>query len=180
MKLLRHLYFSFIYIADDRFDYIEKAVMYFKLLLAIGPIAYVLNIAGFWFDENKKFVTFFILIVVVNASLGLWKHKKTNEFNYEEFFVKTGMMLVVVIVTYFLLSMVGSIAGDNFISEGFEVSIQVMTLMYPASKGLKSIFVISNGEYPPKWIMKKVYNFENEGDINDLFGKPKKEEYDEE
>ena len=180
MKLIKRLYYSFIYIADDRFDFVGKAVMYIKLLLAFGPIAYVLNIFHLWFEENSKFVTFFILAVIVNAGLGMWKHKKTNEFSYEEFFAKTAKMLVVVILTYLLLSMIGSIAGDNFISEGFRVSIEVMTLMYPTSKGLRSVFVISNGEYPPKWIMKKVYNFENEGDINDLFGKSKKREYDEE
>ena len=52
-----------------------------------------------------------------------------------------------------------------------------MTLFFPASKGIKSIFIISNGEYPPKWMMKKVYNYENDGDLNELFRKePKNEE----
>ena len=78
-------------------------------------------------------------------------------------------MLMVVIVTYVLLSIVGKFAGDNMISEGFQILLQVTTLFYPASKGLKSVFVLSNGEYPPKWMMKRVYNFEEEGDLAELF-----------
>lgn len=180
MKFLSSLFYSFVLIADNRVSFLEKVVTYFKLLLAFGPIAYGLDLIGFWFNDNKKFVTFFIVIVIANAVLGLWKHKKMNQFDWEEFFAKTGKMLVVVIITYFLLSMIAGITGENFISEGFETSIQVMTLFYPASKGLKSIFVISNGEYPPKWIMKKVYNFEEDGDMSELFGKPVKSQNDEE
>lgn len=177
MKLFRSVFFSFVLIADDRVSFLTKISTYLKLLLGFGPIAYGLDLVGFWFTDNKKFVTFFIVIVIANACLGLWKHKKMNQFDWEQFFSKTGRMLVVVIITYFLLSMIAGITGENFISEGFETSIQVMTLFYPASKGLKSIFVISNGEYPPKWIMKKVYNFEEDGDMSDLFSKPIKKEH---
>ena len=177
MKLFQSLFFSIIYIADDRFSLFDKAFSYMKILLAFGPIAYLLELGGFWFVDNKKFVTYFLLIVIIQAGFGIWKHKILNQFRWEQFFIKTGKMLIIVIFTYYLLSMVAAISGDNIISEGFELSIQVMTLFFPASKGLKSIFVISNGEYPPKWIMKKVYNYEHDGDISELFKKePKNEE----
>jgi len=180
MKIIKSLFFSIIYIADDRFSFLEKLPAYIKILLAFGPIAYLLELGGYWFVDNKKFVTFFLLIVIIQGAFGIWKHKILNQFSWEEFFIKTGKMLVIVIFTYFLLSMVGGIASDNIIAEGFELSIQVMTLFFPASKGIKSIFIISNGEYPPKWMMKKVYNYENDGDLNDLFKKePKKDLKDE-
>jgi len=175
MKFFKALFFLFVFIGDNRVSVMEKVVAYIKLLLAIGPIAYVLDLAGIWFSDNKKFVTFFVLIVIVNALLGLWKHKKQNQFNWEEFFIKTGKMLVVVILTYFILAMTVGIAGENYVASGFEVSLQVATLFFPASKALKSLFVISNGEYPPKWIMKKVYNFEEDGDLNALLKTPEKQ-----
>lgn len=84
-------------------------------------------------------------------------------------------MLMVVIVVYILLSIVGKFAGDSIVSECFQILVQVMTLFYPASKALKSIFVLSDEDYPPKWIMKKVYNFEEDGDLGDLFKTTKNE-----
>lgn len=173
MGILKNFYYSFIFLADQRFkertDYIEKVFVVIKLLAAFGPIAFLLDTISMWFVNNKEFVTGFIVIVFINALLGIRKHRKLNTFNWVTFYKKTSLMLMVVIVTYVLLSIVGKFAGDNMISEGFQILLQVTTLFYPASKGLKSVFVLSNGEYPPKWMMKRVYNFEEEGDLAELF-----------
>ncbi len=176
MKIIKSLFFSIIYIADGRFSFLDKAFSYIKILLAFAPIAYVLELGGYWFEDNKRFVTYFLLIVIIQGGFGVWKHIILNQFSWEKFFIKTGKMLVIVIGIYYLLSMVAAIASDNIIAEGFEISLQVMTLFYPASKGVKSIFVISGGEYPPKWLMKKVYNYEHDGDINELFKKVTKKD----
>lgn len=173
MSIIKNLYYSFIFLADQRFkertDYIEKFFVVIKLLAAFGPIAFLLETISMWFQNNKEFVTGFIIIVSLNAWLGIKKHRKLKTFNWETFYKKTSLMLMVVIVTYVLLSIIGKFAGDNIISEGFQILLQVTTLFYPASKGLKSIFVLSNGEYPPKWIMNRVYNFEEEGNLGELF-----------
>ncbi len=176
MKIIKSLFFSIIYVADDRFSFLDKLFSYIKILLAFAPIAYLLELGGYWFVDNKKFVTYFLLIVIIQAGFGIWKHKILNQFRWEQFFMKTGKMMVIVIFTYFLLSMVAAIASDNIIAEGFELSIQVMTLFFPASKGIKSIFIISNGEYPSKWLMEKVYNYEHDGDLSELFKKVTKKE----
>ncbi len=176
MKLIKSLFFSIIYIADDRLSFLEKLPAYIKILLSFGPIAYILQLSGYWFVDNKEFVTYFLLIVIIQAGFGIWKHKRLNSFDFIKFFTKTSIMMIVIIFTYILLAMVVAIARENPISEGFEISLQVMTLFYPASKGVKSIFVISGGEYPPKWMMKKVYNYENDGDIAELFKKETKNE----
>lgn len=180
MGILRNFYYSFIFLADQRFkertDYIEKVFVVIKLLAAFGPIAFLLDTISMWFQNNKEFVTGFIVVVFINAWLGIRKHRKLNTFNWETFYKKTSLMLMVVIVTYVLLSIVGKFAGDNMISEGFQILLQVTTLFYPASKGLKSVFVLSNGEYPPKWMMKRVYNFEEEGDLAELFKSKKTNE----
>jgi len=178
MSIVKNIFYSFIFIADDRQGFMAKIVMSAKLLLAFAPIAYTLDLVGLWFTDNKKFVTFFVFMVIINAVLGMWKHKKENDFNWEVFFIKTGKMLAVVIAIYVILSMLSGIV-DETVSKYFDMTIQVMTLFYPGSKAIKSVFNISNGDYPPKWIMKKVYNFEEEGDITELFKKPTKANQDE-
>ncbi len=44
-----------------------------------------------------------------------------------------------------------------------------MTLMYPVSKIVKNVFVLTGGKYPPKWIMKALYNYEKSGKLKDFF-----------
>ena len=69
--------------------------------------------------------------------------------------------------------------GDNFISEGFGTIIQISTLLYPTSKALKNLFILSNNQFPPAFIMERLYNFEKTGNLKDLFpdnNEPKKEE----
>ena len=63
------------------------------------------------------------------------------------------------------------IAGDNLAGEVFKVTIQIATILYPASKILKNIYVLSNKQYPPSFIMDKIYKFEKDGNVKDLFNK---------
>jgi len=175
LHIMKHLFYSLILVGDDRFTLTERFVAWFKLLLAFSPVAYVLDMFNLWFVDNKKFVTLFILVLMVNAIVGMVKHSRENAFDWKEFFIKTSEMVVVVIVVYFLLNALGSVAGENIISDGFEKMIQVSTIFYPSSKALKSIYILSKGKYPPKFIMEKLYNFEKDGDVSELLKKPKKD-----
>jgi hypothetical protein len=61
------------------------------------------------------------------------------------------------------------------VGESFKILIQVVTLLYPVSKVLKNIYILSNKQFPPAFIMDKIYNFEKNGDLKDLFDTDKKE-----
>lgn len=75
-------------------------------------------------------------------------------------------MLLVIIAVYPILDIVTLIIGQNIVTEVFSVSIQVSTFLYPASKILKNAYFISNEQFPPKWIMERLYKFEKTGNIN--------------
>lgn len=181
-QFLQDIYYSVIFIGDSKYktsDFMfEKAIALIKVICAFAPIAFVLETINFWFLNNKQFIAGFLVVVVINGYFGIKKHRKLNDFDYKIFFIKTRKMLTIVISVYILLSILAKFAGDNIIAEGFQVLIQVMTLFYPISKAIKSIHVIYNGEYPPKWLMDKFYNFEETGDMGDLFDtkKTKKDE----
>jgi hypothetical protein len=55
------------------------------------------------------------------------------------------------------------------VAEGFRVTIQISTLLYPTSKALKNLYIISNKEFPPGFIMEKLYKFEQTGDVAELY-----------
>lgn len=184
LNYLTRLYYYTLYLADGRFnsesDYLEKILLFIKVIIPLSAFAYLMNIVEFWFHTNKNFVTGFLVIVSINALFGWLKHGKTNTQNFEKFFIKTSKMLTVVIVTYILLSIVSAFAGDNVLARGFEILLQVSTLLYPAAKCLKSIHIWSDGDYPPEWLMKRISNFEKNGDLTALLEKKKSNENDQE
>ena len=86
-------------------------------------------------------------------------------------------MIAVLIAAYILLEQLRIVIGDNIIGNGLKVVIQVSTLLYPTSKALKNLYILSNNQFPPAFIMERLYNFEKTGDLNDLY--PVKQEKDE-
>lgn len=173
---LKKLYYGLLLIADDKVSICPKIVALFKLVATFAPIAYVLDLINIWFITNKQFVVFVTMTIAINMLIGAWRHRKLATFKWEKLLIKTVKMMAVLISTYALLEMIRITAGDNILTNSFKVIIQVITIFYPASKALKSVFIISNGEYPPKWIMEKVYSFEKDGDVDGLFDVKKRDE----
>lgn len=79
-------------------------------------------------------------------------------------------MISVLLITYVGLEMILIVARKNMVTDAFRVALQVATLMYPLSKVFKNVYILTNGEYPPEWLMKKIYNFNKKGDLKDFFG----------
>jgi len=95
-------------------------------------------------------------------------HNRRQEFSWKTLLKKTNEMMFIVIISYLTLEIIMSVAGGNEIVTFFRITIQITTLLYPGSKILKNIFIFSKGEYPPEWLMKKVYNFQESGDLNEF------------
>jgi len=171
-KFLSHI----ILLADSRPTIIEKLCYFVSVVGKLGVVAYLCDGIGLWFANNHQFSAFVILCLVINMGVGLWYHNKMNSFRWEEFFIKNAQMWVILIVVYTLLEMLRLTAGNNMVGEGFKVFIQVTTLLYPISKALKNLYILSQKQFPPAFIMERIYNFEKNGKIADLFDVDKKEE----
>lgn len=165
-KIFLNVFFKFIFLSDSRVDLAYKTEVWAKMVMSSSIVIFISDWLGIWFQTNKQFATFVLTAIVINAGLGMWKHMKHKTFRWEIFFKKTGLMVAIVILSYVLLEMLVNTAGNNYITDGFKVMIQVSTLFYPSSKALKNIFILSSGEYPPKWLMEKVYNFESDGNLS--------------
>lgn len=151
----------------DRIKYVLNAILHF------APIAIVLDLFNWWFTENRQFGTFMCIALIINLIIGAYMHKKSGTFCFKQFIIKNSELAFTITVTYVMLEMLRYTAGDNLAGEIFKILIQVMTLLYPTSKVLKNIFIISKGKYPPEFIMRKLYNFEKNGDLEKLFSTKK-------
>src|SRR5699024_7827836 len=117
----------------------------------------------------QQFGTFMCIALVFNLATGAWSHMRAKTFKVKTMILRNLEMCAIVIVGYTMLEMLRYTAGDNVAGELFRISIQIMTLMYPGSKIFKNVFILSKGRYPPEYIMRRMYDFEKNGDLNRLF-----------
>lgn len=178
IQLLK-LYCNILIFADGNGPHEERIKGLGRAMLALGPISFVAGTLELWYEENTTFTLFAVGFVGANAVIGGIVHLMNNRFRWETFFLKTLKMVVIITGVYFVLEGIISPLGSNPVTTGFKAAFQVATLLYPGSKILKNFYIWSDGEHPPKYIMERVYNFQENGDLKE-FMEGKKGGYNEE
>lgn len=169
VNAIYRLYTTLIIYSEASLDVYERVEKSTKILLVISPVALVLRYFEVWFETNHVFIMFMIFALGLNMIVGMWSHFKRNTFNWKEFFVKNIEMFGITIIVYFLLEIINSIAGRTMTGEIFQMTIQLLTVLYPISKALKSVHFITAGKMPPAFIMNRLYKFDETGDLTDFF-----------
>lgn len=149
-------------------DYIDRIHYFIKSLAVALPISYAINGLNVWFENNEVFFTFLCWALLANIIAGVWKHKKFNTFRWKLFFFRNIEMWLAIILIYPLLEFIRILSGENPATGIMLWFIQVSTLLYPISKIMKNVFLVTHGNFPPKAIMMRLYNFERTGDIRYL------------
>ena len=169
INMIRKLLCDVILITDNHPTFLDKIRYFASIIATFAPIAFLLNKINLWFLSNTQFASFVLLCIIINMSVGIAFHLKMRTFKWELFIKRNSLMIAVLLVVYFLLEMLRITMGDNIVGEGFRSVIQVSTLLYPSSKALKNAYILSNKQFPPKFIMERLYKFEQSGDLNDLY-----------
>lgn len=165
------LYCNLIIFAYGGVSHTERLKAFGKAyLFAIGPISFVAGVLSLWYEENETFTLFAVGFVGMNAVVGAIVHLINKRFHWETFFIKTLKMVAIISGVYFVLEGIISPLGINPVTSGFKAAFQVATLLYPGSKILKNFFIWSDGEHPPKYIMERIYNFQENGDLKAFLG----------
>ncbi len=173
---LLKIYFYLALATDPNTSVWERIVVFFLWILTLGPVVFVVDRLHKWIIDYQGFTIGVVLFILLNLILGGIVHQKKGDFDWQLLLRKTNKMVIVLLVSYFTLEVLISIVGENFVVDGFRIAIQVSTLLYPGSKILKNIFILSEGEHPPEWVMRKVYKFQENGDLQELFDKKKNNE----
>lgn len=167
-------YTMVILISDTQVSLSDRINNFTKVILLIAPMSIVLDCLNLWFKTNKEFATGLIFMIFLNMIIGAISHKIIKKFKWNTLLIKTCEIVGVTSATYLVIEIIIKTAGENTITNLFETTLQVTTLLYPASKILKNLFIISNGKYPPKWVMQKVYDFQENGDLSQFLSLPTK------
>ena len=169
MTYIKETLCRIILLVDSRPSFMEKLSYLVNLIGAFAPVAYLLDGLSFWFKTNQQFSAFVLICLMINMGVGAWFHHKSGTFDFVEMLTKNALMWGVLILVYVMLEMLRVTAGNNVVGEGFKILIQVMTLLYPISKACKNIYILSNKQFPPAFIMDRMYNFEKNGNLKELF-----------
>lgn len=167
--MIKKLFYICILLVDSTPTFKDKLVYYLTLIISLSPIVYIIEGLTDWFNINTRFFTFIMAALIINLLVGALSHHIKGTFDWWEFLIRNSMMAGCVCITYTVLEMVRITGGDNTSSEVFKIIIQVSTLLYPVGKILKNIHIMSKGEIPSEFIMKRLYNFEKSGDLKALY-----------
>nr|DAT34002.1 MAG TPA: hypothetical protein [Caudoviricetes sp.] len=154
---------------DDKIQLRDRVYYFFFAFFKSIPLLMLYSYFSMWREKNEFFFAGIGFILFLNMTVGAIYHAKAGSFSIKEFIGGNIMILLVVSVVYISLSVLSIPLNDTEMGKIFQSVLQFMTLMYPVSKIVKNIFVLTGGKYPPKFIMKALYNYEKEGKLKDFF-----------
>lgn len=181
--MIQKLFCHIILLADSKPTFLEKLKYFWLIISTTAPVLWLIELifkfySGLsrWYVLNMQFADFVLLAIICNLLIGVWYHLRMKTFKIESFLIKNFIMIAVLILGYMMLEMLHVTLGENVLAEGFKVVIQIATLLYPSSKAMKNLYILSNKQFPPGFIMERLYNFEKSGNLKDLFpDEPNKE-----
>lgn len=143
---------------------------WFKSLLLLFPFALIGEAVTGWIKYNAIFWALLFFILAINCAVGAYTHFfRLKTFSWKELVIKNSEIALIAFVAYVVLDVVRYIAGDNLGAELYSKVIQITTILFPGSKILKNVYILSYGKYPPKFVMERLYTFEKSGDVSKLF-----------
>lgn len=122
-----------------------------------------------WYGHHEVFFDAACIIIAINAFFGGVSHWKQGTFSWLKLFLKNIAIVAITFCGYIVLEKLFGFFQDTFIGNTLKSAISFMVLMYPASKFMTSSFIITNGKFPPIFLMKLFYNYEKTGRLKEFF-----------
>jgi len=158
-----------LYYFDDKIHFRDRVYYFFIAFFKSIPLLMLYSYFSMWKDKNEFFYAGICTALLLNALVGGVYHFKTGTFDIKEFLVKNTEMVFIIVAVYISLSLLNIPLDESEMGKIFKSVVQLTTLLYPVSKILKNAFILTNGKFPPQFVMKALYNYEREGKLKDFF-----------
>ena len=162
-----------LYHSDTSIALRDRLYYLWQTLSRSAPFMLLYRYFHSWQQTHEAFLVALAVALVVNMFVGVAYHLRQRTFSLSELLKKSAQMLGVIAAVYILLALLKVPLAESHTGELFESTLQLMTLLYPVSKAVKNIFVLTHGKYPPAWVMKALYNYEKEGKLKEFFNNDK-------
>ena len=158
-----------LYYFDDKIQLRDRIYYFFLAFFKSIPLLMLYSYFSIWREKNELFFVGISFILFLNMVVGAIYHAKAGTFDIKHFLTGNATIMLVITVVYISLSVLSIPINETETGKIFQSVVQFMTLMYPVSKIVKNVFVLTEGKYPPQFIMKALYNYEREGKLKDFF-----------
>ena len=158
-----------LYYFDDKIQLRDRIYYFFLAFFKSIPLLMLYSYFSVWREKNELFFVGISFILFLNMVVGAIYHAKAGTFDIKHFLTGNATIMLVITVVYISLSVLSIPINETETGKIFQSVVQFMTLMYPVSKIVKNVFVLTGGKYPPQFIMKALYNYEREGKLKDFF-----------
>lgn len=158
-----------LYYFDDKIQLRDRIYYFFVAFFKSIPLLMLYSYFSVWREKNELFFVGISFILFLNMVVGAIYHAKAGTFDIKHFLTGNTTIMLVITVVYISLSVLSIPINETETGKIFQSVVQFMTLMYPVSKIVKNVFVLTGGKYPPQFIMKALYNYEREGKLKDFF-----------
>lgn len=158
-----------LYYFDDKIQIRDRIYYFFIAFFKSIPLLMLYSYFSVWREKNELFFVGISFILFLNMVVGAIYHAKAGTFDIKHFLTGNATIMLVITVVYISLSVLSIPINETETGKIFQSVVQFMTLMYPVSKIVKNVFVLTGGKYPPQFIMKALYNYEREGKLKDFF-----------
>lgn len=147
----------------DRLEY------FFEVALKSAPFLFLYSFLSGWYNENQLFAIAISTALLANLLIGARFHWIKGSFDLGTMLWKNLEMLVVVTGVYLLLGALSTPLGESVAGLAFKKTIEFITILYPVSKALRNVFILTGGKHPPKFVIQALYQYEKDGKLKDFF-----------
>ena len=161
-------------------DMIQHLDVKMKLLIcmcfsvAASPLAYVLDYYTGIIHENRNFIVLILSAFIIDVVFGMWKHLKLHTFSFSELLTKALTKIAVVVMAMVLFNAMAGVEGVG--ETGIKVYLlligKLMVMVYLSGSAFNNMYIITNGTFPPYSWMKRMKNFNESLDVNNLKSNP--------
>lgn len=132
--------------------------------IKISPFAIVASYITGMVNDQALFLFWWSIVMLSNALVGIVTHLKLKTFDWKEFLLNNAIMIVLTLSVYW--SSIGLLeTANNAVTTSLTTSLQVATLVFPISKIFKNAHILTNGVFPPEWIVRKLFDFDKNGNL---------------
>lgn len=155
----------------------EKAYAAIKLTaLPAAGISISQRITG-WYIESQFFMFIMVFCLFGDLAIGIIKHLKLRTFSFSKMFIGFTKKLVLIVVFYFFSEALLQIISDGDMdSVWIKIFLKLLVFAWPAGNSAVNMGIITNGEFPFPFLLKRIKKFNESGDLSLFNFKPKKDE----
>ena len=156
---------------DDKIHLRDRVYYFFIAFFKSVPLLLLYAYFSTDREQNAIFYASIGVVLLLDMLAGAWYHFKRGDFDFVDLFKGTITKMLLITIAFISLSLLNIPLSRSGWGNAFEITIQMISLLYPVKDIVKNVFVLSKGKFPPEFFMRTLYNYEKSGKLREFYEK---------